>query len=102
MMQVVADAGRSGNLSGVWDLRGPLVATVMDGLLVRWPARSPFAVLLATWAISLLLTQLMYFVNAWVGAKVERVLLVRTSGNGSTTTSSRCRWTSSSGRAPAS
>ena len=35
----------------------------------------PFAVLLATWAISLLLTQLMYFVNAWVGAKVERVLV---------------------------
>ena len=36
----------------------------------------PFAVLLATWAGSLLLTQLMYFVNAWVAAKVERVLLV--------------------------
>src|SRR5512133_425765 len=26
MMQVVADAGASGNLSGVWDLKGPLVA----------------------------------------------------------------------------
>ena len=36
----------------------------------------PFAVLLATWAASLVLTQLMYFVNAWVSAKVERVLLV--------------------------
>jgi len=32
MMQVVADAGMSGNLSGVWGLRGPLVARE-DGLL---------------------------------------------------------------------
>jgi len=75
MMQVVADAGRSGNLSGVWDLRGPLVAR-QDGLLRSLAGPVPFAVLLATWAGSLLLTQLMYFVNAWVGAKVERVLLV--------------------------
>jgi len=75
MMQVVADAGRSGNLSGVWDLRGPLVAR-QDGLLRSLAGPVPFAVLLATWAGSLLLTQLMYFVNAWVAAKVERVLLV--------------------------
>ena len=75
MMQVVADAGRSGNLSGVWNLRGPLVAR-QDGLLRSLAGPVPFAVLLATWAGSLLLTQLMYFVNAWVAAKVERVLLV--------------------------
>ena len=75
MMQVVADAGRSGNLSGVWDLRGPLVAR-QDGLLRSLAGPVPFAVLLATWAASLVLTQLMYFVNAWVAAKVERVLLV--------------------------
>jgi ATP-binding cassette, subfamily B, bacterial len=75
MMQVVADAGRSGNLSGVWDLRGPLVARE-DGLLRSLAGPVPFAVLLATWAASLALTQLMYFVNAWVAAKVERVLLV--------------------------
>jgi len=100
MMQVVADAGRSGNLSGVWDLRGPLVAR-QDGLLRSLAGPVPFAVLLATWAGSLLLTQLMYFVNAWVAAKVERCAWW-TSGNASTTTSSRCRSTSSSGRAPAS
>ena len=35
----------------------------------------PFEVLLAAWAISLLLTQLMYFVNAGVGAKVDRLLV---------------------------
>jgi ABC-type multidrug transport system fused ATPase/permease subunit len=75
MMQVVADAGTSGNLSGVWDLRGPLVARD-DGLLRSLAGPVPFAVLLVTWAGSLLLTQLMYFVNAWVGAKVERVLVV--------------------------
>ena len=75
MMQVVADAGRSGNLSGVWALHGPLVARE-DGLLRSLAGPVPFAVLLATWAGSLLLTQLMYFVNAWVRAKVERVLSV--------------------------
>jgi ATP-binding cassette subfamily B protein len=75
MMQVVADAGRTGNLSGVWDLRGPLVARE-DGLLRSLAGPVPFAVLLATWAASLVLTQLMYFVNASVATKVERVLLV--------------------------
>jgi ATP-binding cassette, subfamily B, bacterial len=75
MMQVVADAGASGNLSGVWDLQGPLLASE-DGLLgsLAGPV-VPFAVLLTAWAVSLLLAQLMYFVNAWVGAKVERVLV---------------------------
>jgi ATP-binding cassette subfamily B protein len=75
LMQVVADAARNGNLSGVWDLRGPLVARE-DGLLRSLAGPVPFGVLLATWAASLLLTQAMYFVNAWVGAKVERMLLV--------------------------
>lgn len=32
--------------------------------------------LLVVWAASLVLTQLMYFVNAWIGARAERVLLV--------------------------
>ena len=75
MVQVIAEAGNSGNLSGVWNLRGPLVARE-DGLLKSVSGSVPFAVLLATWMTSLLLAQLMYFVNAWVGAKVERVLLV--------------------------
>ncbi|MCU1698848.1 MAG: ABC-type multidrug transport system, ATPase and permease component [Mycobacterium sp.] len=74
MMQVVADAGMSGNLSGVWDLRGPLVARE-NGVLSGVAGSVPFAVLLATWAVSLLLAQLMYLVNAWVGTKVEKVLV---------------------------
>jgi ATP-binding cassette subfamily B protein len=75
LVQVIADAGERGNLSGVWAMRGPLVARE-DGLLASVAGPVPFAVLLATWAGSLILTQLMYFVDAWVGAKVERVLLV--------------------------
>jgi ABC-type multidrug transport system fused ATPase/permease subunit len=74
MMQVVADAAMSGNLAGVWDLRGPLVAR-SDGLLAEVAGAVPFAVLLATWGASVLLAQLMYFVTALVGAKVERVLV---------------------------
>jgi ABC-type multidrug transport system fused ATPase/permease subunit len=74
MMQVVADAGVSGNLSGVWDLKGPLVARE-DGLLRSLAGPVPFAVLLATWGMSLVLTQLMYLVNAWVRVKVERTLV---------------------------
>jgi ATP-binding cassette, subfamily B, bacterial len=75
MMQVVADAGASGNLSRVWDLQGPVLATDDDLLGSMAGPVVPFAVLLAAWAISLLLTQLMYFVNAWVGAKVDRLLV---------------------------
>ena len=75
MMQVVADAGESGDLSGVWNLQGPLLATEDDLIGSLAGPVVPFGVLLAAWAISLLLAQLMYFVNAWVGAKVERVLV---------------------------
>lgn len=75
LVQVVADAGESGNLGSVWGMRGPLVARE-NGLLAALAGPVPFAVLLATWAGSLILTQLMYFVDAWVGAKVDRVLLV--------------------------
>ena len=67
MMQVVADAAMSGNLAGVWDLRGPLVAR-SDGLLAEVAGAVPFAVLLATWGASVLLAQLMFFVTALVGA----------------------------------
>src|SRR5215218_4168960 len=75
MVQVIADAGESGNLSDVWELRGPLVARE-DGLLRSVAGSVPFAVLLATWIIALLLTQFMYFVNGWVGANVDRMILV--------------------------
>jgi ABC-type multidrug transport system fused ATPase/permease subunit len=74
MMQVVADAGTSGNIGGVWDLKGPLVARE-DGLLSSLAGPVPFGVLLATWGVSLLLTQLMYLVNAWVRVKAARILV---------------------------
>ncbi|OBK00649.1 ABC transporter ATP-binding protein [Mycolicibacterium conceptionense] len=75
MVQVISEAADSGNLSGVWGLSGPLVAR-QDGPLRALASPVPFAVLLAAWASSLVLTQLMYFVNAWIGAWVERVLVV--------------------------
>jgi ABC-type multidrug transport system fused ATPase/permease subunit len=75
MAQVIADAGQRGNLSGVWSMQGPLVARE-DGLLQSLAGPVPFAVLLAVWAGSLVLNQLMYFVDAWVSAKVQRLLLV--------------------------
>nr|MDT0523621.1 ABC transporter ATP-binding protein [Streptomyces sp. DSM 41633] len=74
-VQVIADAGTSGSLSNVWDLSGPLVARE-DGLLKSLAGPVPFVVLLVVWASSLVLTQLMYFANAWIGARVERVLVV--------------------------
>ena len=75
MMQVVADAGTHGTLSRVWDLKGPVLATDDDLIGSLAGPVVPFGVLLAAWAISLLLTQLMYFVNAWVSAKVDRMLV---------------------------
>ncbi|MEU0497287.1 ABC transporter ATP-binding protein [Mycobacterium sp. NPDC006124] len=74
MMQVVADAGTQGNLTEVWGMRGPLVAR-SDGPLGGVAGSVSFAVLLTVWAGALVLTQLMYLVNAWVGTKVERVLV---------------------------
>lgn len=75
MVAVIADAGERGNLGGVWTMQGPLVARE-DGLLRSLAGPVPFAVLLAVWAGSLLLNQLMYFVDAWVSAKVARALVV--------------------------
>ena len=74
LVQVVADAGASGNLTQVWDTRGPLVART-DGPLGGVAGSVPFVVLLTVWAGALVLTQLMYLVNAWVGTKVERALV---------------------------
>jgi ATP-binding cassette, subfamily B, bacterial len=56
-------------------MQGPLVARE-DGLLRSLAGPVPFAVLLAVWAGSLLLNQLMYFVDAWLSAKVARALVV--------------------------
>ncbi len=75
MMQVVADAGTQRKPQRGLGFAGAGSLPRDDGLLgsLAGPV-VPFAVLLATWAVSLLLTQLMYFVNAWVGAKVDRML----------------------------
>ena len=75
LVQVIADAGERGNLGGVWDMQGPLVARE-DGLLGSLAGPVPFGVLLAVWAGSLLVNQLMYFVDAWISAKVQRALVV--------------------------
>ena len=56
-------------------MQGPVLATDDDLLGSMAGPVVPFEVLLAAWAISLLLTQLMYFVNAGVGAKVDRLLV---------------------------
>ena len=77
MMQVVADAGASGNLSRVWDFQGPLVARE-DGLLRSLAGPVPFGVLLGTWGVSLVLTQLMYLVNASVRVQAQRRLVTDT------------------------
>ena len=98
MMQVVADAGASGNLSGVWDLQGPLLASEDDLLGSLAGPVVPFAVLLTAWAVSLLLAQLMYFSTPGSARRSNRCWS-RTSANGCTTTSKRCRSTSSPGRA---
>src|SRR5258708_33421259 len=68
MMQVVADAGRGGNLSGVWDLHGPLVARD-DRLLKSLAGPVPFRGRLATVVTSLVLTQVKYFLHACVVEK---------------------------------
>ena len=70
MVQVIADAGQSGNLSGVWSMQGPLVARE-DGLLQIVGRSGAVRGASGDWAGSLVLTQLMYFVDAWVGAKVR-------------------------------
>ena len=75
MMQVVADAGSERKPKQGLGFQGPVLATDDDLL---GSMAGPVSVRGASggWAVSLLLTQLMYFVNAWVGAKVDRLLLV--------------------------
>jgi ATP-binding cassette subfamily B protein len=78
LMQAIADAGMAGNLAGVWGLGGSLLSHG-DGAsptLFGWLATPlPFAVLLAIWAASLVLSQVLSFVNDWIDAQVEWKLL---------------------------
>lgn len=78
LMQLVADAGVSGNLSGVWDLEGPLLSR-RDGSTagpLGW-MRTPlsFVALLTIWAAALIAAQVLGFVKSWIDAKVEWRLL---------------------------
>ena len=91
MMQVVANAGMTGNLENVWNLGGPLVARD-DGLLKHWPGPVPFAVLLATWGTALLLTQLMYVLSTRRSARRwKRLLRHRHSAAGPRPHADACR-----------
>src|SRR5258705_12500326 len=60
MMQVVADAGASGNVSRVWDFQGPVRATDDDLRGSMAGPAVPLAVLLAAWSISRLMSHLMF------------------------------------------
>ena len=64
LMQAVAHAGMAGHLAGVWSLNGELLATPL-----------PFAVLLIIWGGSLVLAQILAFVDTWIQAQVQWKLL---------------------------
>ncbi|WP_241178677.1 ABC transporter ATP-binding protein [Mycobacterium sp. P7213] len=78
LMQAVAAAGMNGDLSDVWELQGSLLSRdggLASGL-VGWLTKPlNFMVLLSIWAGALVLAQALGFVNAWIGAHVERKLL---------------------------
>ncbi|CAJ1504201.1 ABC transporter ATP-binding protein [[Mycobacterium] kokjensenii] len=78
LMQAVAAAGVGGDLADVWGQQGSLLTreSVETSGLIGWLATPlTFALLLAIWAASLVLAQALGFVNAWIGAHVERRLL---------------------------
>jgi ABC-type multidrug transport system fused ATPase/permease subunit len=78
LMQAVADAGKAGNLAGVWALDGTLLSkdhASTSGFLGWLAAPLPFAVLLGIWAVSLVLAQVISFVNSWIDAQVQWKLL---------------------------
>ena len=78
VMQAVADAGRGGNLSAVWELDGAMLSredAPTAGFLGWLATPMPFAVLVVVWAASLVLAQALSFVKAWIDAQVEWKLL---------------------------
>jgi ABC-type multidrug transport system fused ATPase/permease subunit len=75
LMQAVANAGMAGHLEGVWDSGGALVAGHRSGPLAWLTTPLPFAVLLAIWALSLVLSQILSFVNSCINAQVQWKLL---------------------------
>lgn len=78
LMQLVADAGVNGNLSGVWDLAGPLLSRHdgwTTGPLGWMTTPLSFAALLTIWAAALIAAQILGFAKSWIDAKVEWKLL---------------------------
>ncbi len=78
VMQAVADAGMSGNLSAVWELDGSMFSRSGDATsgLLGWLATPlPFVALIVVWAASLVLAQVLGFARAWIDAQVEWELL---------------------------
>jgi len=74
LMKAVADAGRAGDLARAWGLNGSLLSPsggATSGLFGRLATPLPFAALLAIWAVSLVLAQVLGFVNAWIDAQVH-------------------------------
>ena len=77
LMNAVAYAGRGGNLAGVWGLSGSLFSRdggAKSGLFGWLATPLPFAVLLTIWAASLVLAQVLSFVNSSIDAQVDSKL----------------------------
>lgn len=78
LMQTIAHAGAAGNLTGVWSVKGALRGTgdgVQSGPLGWLSAPLPFWVLLTVWGASLVLGQLLSFIDTWIQAQVQWKLL---------------------------
>ena len=78
LTQVMAKAFQGGSLGDAWGLSGPLMGGPGDdpsGPFGWLGTPLPFAVLLAIWAASLVLAQLLGFVHAYIDAQVDRRLL---------------------------
>ena len=78
VMQLIANAGASGNLGEVWALDGAMLSRG-DGASPAWlgwlTVSVPFAVLFAVWAVSLVAVQILDMVKSWIDSRVERRLL---------------------------
>lgn len=73
LMQAIADAGMSGDLSTVWDLDGSLFAREggQSGLLGWLATPMSFAALLVVWAGTLIAAQALGLANSWIGSQVQ-------------------------------
>lgn len=78
LMQAAAVAGTGGDLADVWASQGSLLSReggATSGPIGWLTTPLTFPVLLAIWAVSLVMAQVLSFINGWIGAHVERKLL---------------------------